>query len=61
MDGTFQEGMYTHPNLGLIKILFKNNNWVYQCYTKSGDKPLSKERPLDQWTWALSEAASEEE
>ncbi|MFC1524704.1 hypothetical protein ACFL6N_07935 [Thermodesulfobacteriota bacterium] len=55
MDGTYQEGMYSHPSLGTIRIFQKNNNWVYQCYTTRGHKPLSRERPIDPWTWALSE------
>lgn len=59
MDGSFEDGWYKHPTLGLIKIFQKNNSWVYQCYTTSGEKPLSKDRPLDQWTWALSEPQKE--
>ena len=55
MDGMFAEGWYEHPSLGLIKIYLKSGEWVYQCYTKNGQKALSKERPLDSWTWALSE------
>ncbi|OGR07696.1 MAG: hypothetical protein A2511_00640 [Deltaproteobacteria bacterium RIFOXYD12_FULL_50_9] len=55
MDGSFQEGWYKHPTLGLIKIFQKNYTWVYMCYASNGQKPLSKDRPLDQWTWALSE------
>lgn len=57
MDGTFTEGWFNHPNLGLIKIYLSSGDWVYQCYTKNGQKALSKERPLDSWTWALSEPA----
>jgi hypothetical protein len=56
MEGQTQEGWYNHPSLGLIKILKKGNNWYYQCYNTKGTKSLSKEKPLDQWTWALSEA-----
>ncbi len=57
MDGSYAEGWYKHPNHGLIKIFLKDGReWVYQCYTTNGDKPLSKDRPLDSWTWALSEA-----
>jgi len=56
MDGAMTPGWYNHPQLGLIKIFTnKHNEWVYQCYSKSGTKALSKERPLDQWTWALCE------
>jgi hypothetical protein len=55
MDGTFKDGMYSHPNLGLIKIFSKDGNWVYQCYTSNGQKPLSSPKPLDQWTWVMSE------
>lgn len=55
MDGMYTEGWYEHPNLGRIKIVLKGADWIYQCYTKSGQKALSKERPLDTWTWALSE------
>jgi hypothetical protein len=55
MDGSYHEGFFDHPGQGLIKI-FKNSNeeWVFECYTSNGTKPLSKERPLDSWTWALS-------
>jgi hypothetical protein len=55
MDGTFKEGWYTHPSLGLIRIFVSGPEWVYVCYTKNGMKALSKERALDSWTWALSE------
>ena len=55
MDGTFTAGWYNHPTLGLIRVYLKGNEWVYQCYTQNGQKALSKERPLDSWTWALSE------
>ncbi|MBI5559175.1 MAG: hypothetical protein HY885_16250 [Deltaproteobacteria bacterium] len=60
MDGQFKSGWYIHPNLALIKISQKGQLWVYQCYTASGQKAISKERPLDQWTWALSEPSREE-
>ncbi|MCB2181211.1 MAG: hypothetical protein KQH63_04190 [Desulfobulbaceae bacterium] len=60
MDGQFKPGWYIHPNLALIKIYQKRDKWVYQCYTKSGQKPISKERELDTWTWALSERSPEE-
>ena len=56
MEGDFQTGWYYHPTLGLIRTTFTNGKWVYRCYSEKGTKPLSKERPLDQWTWALSEA-----
>jgi len=57
MDGTFTEGWFTHPSQGLIRVFLKGGEWVFQCYTKNGQKALSKERPLDSWTWALSESA----
>ncbi|MFA7382166.1 MAG: hypothetical protein WC001_01810 [Desulfurivibrionaceae bacterium] len=60
MDGTYTEGWFTHPNQGLIKIFRNETGWYYRCYTKNGQKALSKERPLDNWTWALSEAASQD-
>lgn len=60
MDGQFKEGWYNHPNLGLIKISEKGSSWVYRCYTRNGQKPVSKERALDTWTWALSEKSPEE-
>lgn len=60
MDGTFTEGWFTHPNHGLIRVFSKNGGWLYQCYTKNGQKALSKERLLDQWVWALSEAADQD-
>ncbi|MFH1019257.1 MAG: hypothetical protein V1782_01395 [Pseudomonadota bacterium] len=56
MDGTYSEGWFTHPNHGLIRVFNKGGEWVYQCYSQSGQKALSKERPLDSWTWALSDA-----
>ncbi|ADH85063.1 hypothetical protein [Desulfurivibrio alkaliphilus] len=55
MEGTFQEGWYTHPTLGLIRVFTSGSEWVYVCYTSNGRKALSRERPLDGWTWALSE------
>lgn len=58
MDGRYKDGWYTHPNLGLIRIFLKDYDWFYQCYTQNGSKPLSKERALDSWTWALSEPAN---
>ena len=57
MEGTYQEGWYSHPNLGLIRVFISGPDWVYVCYTKNAQKPLSKERDLDSWTWALSEPA----
>ena len=56
MFGNYQDGWFQHPTLGLIKIFINaKQTWVYQCYTRNGKKPLSNERPLDKWTWALSE------
>ena len=56
MQGNYESGWYDHPSLGLIKVYpSSGSGWVYRCYTQRGDKALSKERPLDQWTWALSE------
>jgi hypothetical protein len=58
MDGQITAGWYRHPKLGLIKI-FDNakRNWVYQCYSESGMRALSKEKEIDQWTWALCDPA----
>jgi len=58
MEGNYESGWYNHPSLGLIRVYPNGPDWVYRCYNKNGDKPLSKERPLDQWTWALSEKHS---
>ena len=58
MNDTYTEGWFTHPNHGLIKIFLKNGSWLYLCYSHNGQKALSKERPLDRWIWALSEAAT---
>ena len=56
MDGTMTEGWYRHPQLGLIRVLTNSNQeWVYICYSDSGSRVLSKEKPLDSWTWALCE------
>ncbi|MBW1792479.1 MAG: hypothetical protein JRJ14_09545 [Deltaproteobacteria bacterium] len=56
MEGPVKEGFYTHPNSGVIKIFQKENgSWVYQCYTQSGQKAISREKSLDTWTWALCE------
>ena len=54
MDGQITAGWYRHPKLGLIKI-FENDkrSWVYQCYSESGTRALSKEKSMDSWTWAL--------
>jgi len=62
MEGGCKEGWYEHQSMGVIKI-FQNQNgsWVYQCYTSNGAKPLSRERPLDSWTWALSQKVPEPE
>ena len=57
MDGAYKDGWYIHPSLGLIKISLNDHEWVYQCYSQNAQKALSKERPLDSWTWALSEEA----
>ena len=59
MDGQITAGWYRHPKLGLIKI-FENDKraWVYQCYSESGTRALSKEKAMDTWTWALCDAAS---
>ncbi|MBU0483255.1 MAG: hypothetical protein KKB30_01910 [Proteobacteria bacterium] len=61
MDGSYEPGLYNHPTLGLIKIFLTEDNWVYQCYTQKGTKALSNPRPLDVWTWALSEPKAEDE
>jgi len=56
MDGQISAGWYRHPQLGLIKIsIDESSSWTYQCYSDSGTRPLSKKKPLDQWTWALSQ------
>ena len=55
MEGPFQAGWYNHNTLGLIKISQVNGNWVYQCYKRNGSKPISNKKPLDQWTWTMSE------
>ena len=57
MDGNYSEGWYRHPQLGLIKV-FENEEkgqWVYQCFSDSGARALSLEKPIDGWTWALAE------
>ena len=55
MEGPFQPGWYYHNTLGLIKISQTNGSWYYQCYKSNGSKPISNKKPLDQWTWAMSE------
>jgi len=60
MEGSYTEGWFTHPTIGLIRISQKNMDWYYQCYTRNGQKAVSKERPLDTWTWALSEASAKD-
>ena len=56
MEGPVKEGFYNHPNNGVIRIFQKENgNWVYQCYTQNAQKAISREKSLDNWTWALSE------
>lgn len=61
MDGTFQEGWYMHPKEELIRISQnEEGNWVYRCYSVNGKRALSKDRPLDSWTWALSERAPDD-
>ena len=56
MEGSIIDGWYIHPSLGIIKIYrSKINVWVYQCYSKDGSRALSKERPIDQWTWVMCE------
>ena len=61
MQGKYTGGWYQHPTHGLIKVSLSDSQWVYRCYTQNGFKPLSKERPIDQWIWALSEEAIIEE
>ena len=57
MEGNYHSGWFKHPTLDLIKIFDSNNEWVYQCYTKNGKKPVSKEKTIDSWTWTLAEPA----
>lgn len=54
MEGKITGGWYQHPKLGRIKI-YENDKreWVYQCYSESGQRALSKEKNLDAWVWAL--------
>lgn len=59
MDGQMIEGWYNHPRQGLIKIFInEKQEWVYQCYSDSGTRVLSKERTIDSWTWALCEPSN---
>ena len=54
MDGQVKPGWYRHPNLGLIQVYVNvNQEWVYRCYSESGTRALSTEKPIDTWTWAL--------
>lgn len=54
MDGAYEAGWYYHPQIGLIKIHESGDKgWVYVCYSESGQTALSREKPLDAWTWAL--------
>ncbi|MCK5232840.1 MAG: hypothetical protein KAR13_21380 [Desulfobulbaceae bacterium] len=57
MEGNYSAGWFNHPSLDLIKVFVSNQDWVYQCYTKNGQKAVSKEKTLDAWTWALAENA----
>lgn len=61
MDGQITAGWYRHPKLGLIKV-FENDKraWVYQCYSESGTRALSKEKSVDNWTWALCDRAPQQ-
>lgn len=60
MDGQITAGWFRHPKLELIKV-FENDKqtWVYQCYSESGKRALSKEKALDSWTWALCATTEE--
>ena len=59
MEGQMNSGWYKHPQLGLIKIYSNDRHeWVYICYSDSGTRVLSKEKPMDSWTWALCELDS---
>ena len=59
MDGSIASGWYEHPQLGLIKIFLKDDQWVYVCYTRNGQKALSRPKTVDNWLWALSEKNEE--
>lgn len=59
MDGQIIPGWFRHPKLGLIKVFAnENQEWVYQCFSDSGTRALSKEKTVDSWTWALCELDS---
>lgn len=61
MDGQITAGWYRHPKLGLIKIFESDKrSWVYQCYSESGKRALSKEKDMDNWTWALCDRAPQQ-
>lgn len=55
MDGAIAPGWYDHPQFGLIRIIKKDGQWAYVCYSHDGGKALSRPRPVDPWVWALSE------
>ncbi len=57
MDGAIEAGWFVHPQNDLIRVFQSGTQWVYQCYSSTGTRVLSKERPLDSWTWALSAPA----
>jgi hypothetical protein len=59
MEGAVTPGCYNHPQLGLIKILKKDGQWVYICYTHNGGKTFSRPKPVDPWLWALSQKNEE--
>ncbi len=57
MDGPIKEGWFRHPQQGLINVFIgKKGTWAFQCYSDNGSRVLSKERDLDQWTWALCQS-----
>ncbi len=58
MDGAMEAGWFMHPKNDLIKVFLSGDQWVYQCYSSNGKRVLSKERPMDSWTWALSTPAN---
>jgi hypothetical protein len=43
-----------YPTLGLLKITRNKAGWLLLLHRR-GHKPLSMQRSLDQWIWALSE------
>ena len=62
MDGQVTTGWYRHPKLGLIKIFVnEKREWVYQCFSESRARALSREKEMDNWTWALCKSAGEAE